>query len=83
MELGMIELGRMGANMAERLMRAGHRVIASKLIGFDSDRLIDKPQFRRVWWSCIRFWRRALECDRSNWRICTDSGEKLRALCSL
>ncbi|MDZ7965864.1 MAG: hypothetical protein RM368_12950 [Nostoc sp. DedSLP03] len=25
----------------------------------DSDRLIDKPQFRRVWWSCIKFWRRA------------------------
>ncbi|MEH2057522.1 MAG: decarboxylating 6-phosphogluconate dehydrogenase [Nostoc sp.] len=27
MELGMIGLGRMGANMAERLMRAGHRVV--------------------------------------------------------
>jgi 6-phosphogluconate dehydrogenase len=30
MELGMIGLGRMGANMAQRLMRAGHR-----LVGFD------------------------------------------------
>jgi 6-phosphogluconate dehydrogenase len=30
MELGMIGLGRMGANMAERLMRGGHRVV-----GFD------------------------------------------------
>jgi len=30
MELGMIGLGRMGANMAERLLRGGHRVI-----GFD------------------------------------------------
>jgi 6-phosphogluconate dehydrogenase len=30
MELGMIGLGRMGANMAERLVKAGHRVI-----GFD------------------------------------------------
>jgi 6-phosphogluconate dehydrogenase len=30
MELGMIGLGRMGANMAERLVRAGHRVV-----GFD------------------------------------------------
>lgn len=30
MELGMIGLGRMGANMAERLVRGGHRVI-----GFD------------------------------------------------
>jgi 6-phosphogluconate dehydrogenase len=28
MELGMVGLGRMGANMAERLMRAGHKVVA-------------------------------------------------------
>jgi 6-phosphogluconate dehydrogenase len=28
MELGMVGLGRMGANMAERLVRAGHKVIA-------------------------------------------------------
>src|SRR5262245_35784144 len=27
MELGMIGLGRMGANMTERLLRAGHRVV--------------------------------------------------------
>lgn len=32
MELGMIGLGRMGANMAERLVRSGHRVV-----GFDPD----------------------------------------------
>lgn len=32
MELGMIGLGRMGANMAERLLRGGHRVV-----GFDPD----------------------------------------------
>src|SRR5450432_3143037 len=32
MELGMIGLGRMGANMAERLVRGGHRVV-----GFDPD----------------------------------------------
>ena len=30
MELGMIGLGRMGTNMAERLVRGGHRVV-----GFD------------------------------------------------
>ena len=30
MELGMIGLGRMGANMAQRLLRGGHRVV-----GFD------------------------------------------------
>ena len=28
MQLGMIGLGRMGANMAERLMRGGHQVVA-------------------------------------------------------
>jgi 6-phosphogluconate dehydrogenase len=27
MELGMVGLGRMGANMAERLIRGGHRVV--------------------------------------------------------
>ena len=32
MELGMIGLGRMGANMAERLVRGAHRVV-----GFDPD----------------------------------------------
>ena len=32
MELGMIGLGRMGANMAQRLVRGGHRVV-----GFDPD----------------------------------------------
>jgi 6-phosphogluconate dehydrogenase len=30
MQLGMVGLGRMGANMAERLMRGGHKVV-----GFD------------------------------------------------
>ncbi len=33
MELGMVGLGRMGANMAERLIRAGHRVVAYDLDG--------------------------------------------------
>ena len=28
MQLGIIGLGRMGANMAERLMRGGHQVVA-------------------------------------------------------
>src|SRR3954471_11751307 len=28
MELGMVGLGRMGANMARRLMREGHRIVA-------------------------------------------------------
>lgn len=38
MELGMIGLGRMGANMAQRLVRGGHRVV-----GFDP-----KPEARKV-----------------------------------
>ena len=29
MELAMVGLGRMGANMAERLVRGGHRVVGS------------------------------------------------------
>ena len=37
MELGMIGLGRMGANMAQRLVRGGHRVV-----GFDP-----KPEARK------------------------------------
>ena len=37
MELGMIGLGRMGANMSERLVHGGHRVI-----GFDP-----QPQSRK------------------------------------
>src|SRR6267378_4010579 len=32
MELGMVGLGRMGANMVERLVRGGHR-----LVGYDRD----------------------------------------------
>src|SRR5216683_8227386 len=32
MELGMVGLGRMGANMVERLVRGGHRIV-----GFDRD----------------------------------------------
>ena len=37
MELGMIGLGRMGANMAQRLIRGGHRVA-----GFDPDQKVRK-----------------------------------------
>ena len=38
MKLGMIGLGRMGANMAQRLMRGGHQVV-----GFDP-----KPDARKA-----------------------------------
>jgi 6-phosphogluconate dehydrogenase len=42
MELGMIGLGRMGANMAERLVRGGHRVISYDRSGEAIQRVVDK-----------------------------------------
>ena len=64
MELGMIGLGRMGANMAERLLRGGHRVVgfdpgdeARKLAGSKGIESVDAlealvaalPAPRRLW----------------------------------
>ena len=42
MELGMIGLGRMGANMTERLGLGGHRVIAYDRSAEAIQRVIDK-----------------------------------------
>jgi 6-phosphogluconate dehydrogenase len=42
MELGMIGLGRMGANMTERLVRDGHRVISYDRSGEAIQRVVDK-----------------------------------------
>ncbi len=42
MELGMIGLGRMGANMAERLLRDGHRVISYDRSAEAIQRVVDK-----------------------------------------
>jgi 6-phosphogluconate dehydrogenase len=42
MELGMIGLGRMGANMSERLVRAGHRVISYDRSAEAIQRVVDK-----------------------------------------
>ncbi|HEX5022406.1 MAG TPA: decarboxylating 6-phosphogluconate dehydrogenase [Candidatus Binatia bacterium] len=42
MELGMIGLGRMGANMTERLMRGGHRVISYDRSAEAIQRVVDK-----------------------------------------
>ena len=42
MELGMIGLGRMGANMSERLVRAGHRVISYDRSPEAIQRVVDK-----------------------------------------
>ncbi|MBA3997929.1 MAG: 6-phosphogluconate dehydrogenase (decarboxylating) [Candidatus Accumulibacter sp.] len=43
MDIGMVGLGRMGANMAERLRRGGHRVV-----GFDAKTATEKPGFQRA-----------------------------------
>src|SRR5580693_10806627 len=67
MELAMIGLGRMGANMAQRLMRGGHRVVgfdpaaaARKLIeekGAESavslEELVGKLKAPRVLWLMV------------------------------
>ena len=42
MELGMIGLGRMGANMSERLVRAGHRVVSYDRNPEAIQRVVDK-----------------------------------------
>ena len=42
MELGMIGLGRMGANMTERLVRGGHRVISYDRSAEAIQRVVDK-----------------------------------------
>ena len=42
MELGMVGLGRMGANMSERLVRAGHRVISYDRNPEAIQRVVDK-----------------------------------------
>src|SRR5919109_184455 len=42
MELGMIGLGRMGANMTERLLAAGHRVISYDRSPEAIQRVVDK-----------------------------------------
>src|SRR5712691_9494408 len=45
MELGMIGLGRMGANMTERLIRGGHRVIVNDIDSAAIRRLTDMGAF--------------------------------------
>ena len=41
MELGMIGLGKMGANMTERLIKGGHRVVGFDLDPESAQRVID------------------------------------------
>ena len=43
MELGMVGLGRMGANMVERLVRGGHR-----LVGYDRDAAAGSVSWGRI-----------------------------------
>jgi 6-phosphogluconate dehydrogenase len=67
MEIGMVGLGRMGANMTERLLRAGHRVVAYDLnaetiarvtgkgaVGVDSPKaLVDELTGPRTVWLMV------------------------------
>ncbi len=42
MEIGMIGLGRMGANMSERLIKGGHKVIGFARHSETVDRIVKK-----------------------------------------
>ena len=61
MQVGMIGLGRMGANMAERLRRAGHRVVGMDPAADGADvttlaelvAALDAPDQPRVAWSMV------------------------------
>ena len=48
MELGMIGLGRMGANMTERLLRGGHKLIIYDRSPEAIQRCVDKGASRRA-----------------------------------
>ena len=48
MELGMIGLGRMGANMTERLLRGGHKLITYDRSPEAIQRCVDKGAVRRA-----------------------------------
>ena len=56
MEIGMIGLGRMGGNMAERLLRGGHRVVA-----YDPNEAAVEASVQQgvtgASWSCREAWR--------------------------
>ena len=45
MELGIIGLGRMGANMTERLVLGGHRLIRKKRAGTGADAFPLRPLY--------------------------------------
>ena len=49
MELGLIGLGKMGFNMAERLRQGGHKVV-----GFDFNAEAVGNSLLRVRWACNR-----------------------------
>ena len=50
MELGMIGLGRMGANMTERLLRGNHKLITYDRSPEAIQRSVDKGAFGRIRW---------------------------------
>src|SRR5438552_3165561 len=48
MELGLVGLGRMGANMAQRLLRSGHTVVGYVRLA-ESGSWYPRPQWMRRW----------------------------------
>jgi 6-phosphogluconate dehydrogenase (decarboxylating) len=68
MELGMIGLGRMGANMTERLVRGGHRLISYDRSTEAVQRVMPAPVAKRK--SSID-WRRFSPRWRRRTAICT------------
>ena len=59
MELGLIGLGRMGANMTERLLKGGHRVVVHDIDSKAIDRAVTngaRSEERRVGKECRSRW---------------------------
>jgi 6-phosphogluconate dehydrogenase len=48
MQMGMIGLGRMGADMVRRLMRGGHECVAHDLNAHTVARFVERRRARRV-----------------------------------
>ena len=51
MQLGMVGLGKMGANMVRRLMRGGHQCVVSDLSADNVQALVKDPAATATAWS--------------------------------
>ena len=56
MQMGMIGLGRMGANMVRRLMKDGHECVVYDVHPEAVDELVGEGQGRRLWRNSSRRW---------------------------